>query len=99
MVRVQLHQLLVVVACACSAEPPRTLATPSIVEAPLYAVPSPTATEVKSTEVPAPLACIVRYYDATARLGEDGWSLVLPSGQAIAYAEVAEVYELPYPLG
>ncbi len=99
MVRVQLHPLLLVVVAACSAEPPRTLAAPNVVEAPLFAVPSPTVTEAKSTAVPAPLACIVRDYDATARLGEDGWSLVLPSGQAIPYAEVADVYEIPYPHG
>jgi hypothetical protein len=96
-----LHPLLFVIVSGCSAEPlPRTLAAKAIVETPMFAVPTPTtATEAKSPAVPALLACIVHYYDATARLDGDAWSLVLPSGQTIPYTEVAEVYEIPYPHG
>jgi len=69
------------------------------VEAPVRAMPAEAAPTAKSNDVPAPLACIVRYYNATARLADDGWSLVLPDGQAIPYAQVEEVYELAYPHG
>lgn len=99
---VPLRRLAFVVACACSAEPvPPPHAAP-VVEEPTLEVRAratmPT-TQAPPNEVPAPLACIVRYYDATARLGEDGWALVLPNGELVPYAQVKEVYEIRYPRG
>jgi hypothetical protein len=70
-------------------------------EAPLAAATSsatPTPTEV-SAEVPKPLACLARHYDATARHDDAGWSLVAQSGESIPYAQAVEVYEPKYPTG
>ncbi len=61
---------------------------------------------------PPPLACIVRYYKATARHEGDKWFLVLPDGTEIPYAgrripigngyywpNVIDIYEQRYPTG
>ncbi len=101
------------------AQPPRPARVPvavaAVTAAPAPAV-VPTSPPVIATTppaVPAPLACLTRYYDATARHDAGGWSLVLPDGPAIPYddgqakdayqrfvsPDVKDVYELRYPHG
>jgi hypothetical protein len=74
--------------------------------APEHAAPAP------APAVPPPLACIVRYYKATARHEGGKWFLVLPDGTEIPYAgrripigngyywpNVTDLYEQRYPTG
>jgi D-alanyl-D-alanine carboxypeptidase len=88
--------------------------------------PAPTLRDVGSTAVvhapapaadptlavPAPLACIVRYYKATARYEDGAWFLVLPDDTKVPYAHdripigngyywpnVTDIYEQRYPTG
>ena len=91
---------------ACAGhDPPRPIApvvrVASVV--PALAVTSTSAVAITSappvTDPPAPLACLVRYYDATARHDDGGWSLALADGTTVPYADAKEVYELVYPTG
>jgi len=74
--------------------------------APEHAAPAP------APAVPPPLACIVRYYKATARHEGGKWFLVLPDGTKAPYAgrripigngyywpNVTDIYEQHYPMG
>jgi len=85
------------VVSACSSE------TPQRMMAAIPTDPTPRTSartvEAPSHEAPAPLHCLVTHYAAAERLDPGGWSLVLPSGQTIPYAQVEEVYEPRYPTG
>jgi len=54
---------------------------------------------VVAPSIPAPLACITKYYGGEARLDGARWSLVLPDGASVPYDDVRDVYELRYPTG
>jgi hypothetical protein len=87
---------------------PRPLAEPAAADSP---APAPARADAPA-EPPAPLACLVRYYDATAQNESGAWFLVLSDGTNVPYARqripmgngyywpnVTDLYEQRYPTG
>lgn len=113
---------------ACAAEPPSRVVAASPPAAPVprpvdpvpeetrpAPAPAPEPTPAPTPEPakpPAPLACLVRYYNASARQEDGAWFLVLPDGTKVPYAHrripigngyywpnVTDLYEQRYPTG